>query len=159
MNGRDGRLKQLLLELDERTRRRAGKERGISRRRLLSSISGGTVVAAVGIGGLMELLASGEALAVGMQITIDGVTREPDKEEETPHRHLFTVTFQVTGINPDEITGNVNGRADHVISTGSRKEDQHFHVIQSSGVTLEQLVLSGPEDNNPGGHHHPVSIE
>src|SRR5947208_2634251 len=110
MNGRDNRLKELLLELDERTRRRARKERGISRRRLLGSISGSTVVAAVGIGGLMELLATGEALAVGMQITIDGVTREPDQQEETPHRHLFTVTFQVTSVSPTAIMGNVNGR-------------------------------------------------
>jgi hypothetical protein len=159
MNGRDSRTEELLSELTEQYSGRDAKVRRISRRRLFRSLAGNTVVSAIGVGGLLELLASREALAAGMQITIDGVTREPNQADETPHRHLFTVTFQVTSISPTAIMGNVNGRAGHVISTSSVPEDDHFHVIQWSGVSLEQLVLSGPEDNEAGGHMHPVSIE
>jgi hypothetical protein len=55
--------------------------------------------------------------------------------------------------------GNALGRAGHVISTSSVREDDHFHVIQMSGITIEQLILTGPEDNEAGGHMHAVSIE
>jgi hypothetical protein len=113
----------------------------------------------VGLGGLLELLAAHEALAVGTQFTIDGITREPNQTEETPHRHLFSVTFQVTSVSPTAIIGNASGRLGHVIQTSNAVEDDHFHVVQNGGVTLSQLVLSGPEDNNPGGHAHEVSIE
>src|SRR3954447_2574115 len=109
MNRADSRPTELLLELEREYRSRLGKGRTMSRRRLLGSISGNTVVAAVGIGGLLELLASRDAIAAGTQITIDGVTREPDEEEETPHRHLFTVTFQVFSVSPTAIMGSVNG--------------------------------------------------
>ena len=159
MTGRDSRTEQRLLEFGEGYFGRAAQGRRINRRHLFRAIAGNTVVSAISIGGLLELLASREAIAAGMQITIDGVTREPNQAEETPHRHLFTVTFQVTSVSPTAIMGNVVGRAGHVISTSSVPEDQHFHVIQMAGVSLEQLVLSGPEDNNPGGHMHPVSIE
>lgn len=159
MNRADSRPTELLLELEREYRSRLGKGRTMSRRRLLGSISGNTVVAAVGIGGLLELLASRDAIAAGTQITIDGVTREPDEEEETPHRHLFTVTFQVFSVSPTAIMGSVNGRAGHVISTGSVREDEHFHVISASSVSLEQLIVSGPEDNLTGHHKHPLSIE
>jgi hypothetical protein len=159
MNRRDSRPTALLSELEKEYRSRLKKGRTMSRRRLLGSISGNTVVAAVGIGGLLELLASREAIAAGTQITIDGVTREPDEAEETPHRHLFTVTFQVFSVSPTAIMGSVSGRAGHVISTGTAKEDEHFHVISASSVSLEQLILSGPEDNQAGAHKHPISIE
>src|SRR5437867_4235124 len=85
MNCRDSRTEQLLSQLEEEYFGRAAKRRRVSRRGLLRSIAGNTVVSAVGIGGLLELLASREAIAVGTQITIDGVTREPDQAEETPH--------------------------------------------------------------------------
>jgi len=159
MNSGDSRSTQLLAELEKEYRSRLRKGRTISRRRLLGSIPGNTVVAAVGIGGLLELLASREAIAAGTQITIDGVTREPDEAEETPHRHLFTVTFQVISVSPTAIMGSVYGRAGHVISTGTVREDEHFHVIIASSVSLEQLILSGPEDNQAGEHKHPISIE
>src|SRR5437867_5384252 len=147
MNRTDRRTEQLLRELEEQYFGSAAKGRRISRRRLFRSLAGNTVISAIGIGGLLELLASREAIAVGMQITIDGVTREPNQAEETPHRHLFTVTFQVTTVSPMAIMGNALGRAGHVISTSSVPEDDHFHVIQMSGVSLEQLILTGPEDN------------
>jgi hypothetical protein len=159
MNGRDSYMEQRLREVEEERRGRAAKGRRVSRRRLLGSIAGNTVVTAVGIGGLLELLASREAFAVGTQITLDGVTREPNQPEETPHRHLFSVTFQVTSVSPSAITGNAVGRAGHVISTSSVREDDHFHVIQWTGISLEQLILTGPEDNEAGGHMHLVSIE
>ena len=78
---------------------------------------------------------------------------------ETPHRHLFSVSFQVTSVSPSAIMGNAVGRLGHVISTSSIPEGDHFHVVQMSGVSLEQLILSGPEDGTPGGHMHQVSIE
>jgi hypothetical protein len=159
VNNADSRIEQRLLDLNEENLGRAANGRRISRRRLFGSLASNTVVSAVGIGGLLELLASREALAVGMQITIDGVTREPNQAEETPHRHLFSVTFQVTSISPSAIMGNAVGRAGHVISTSSVPEDDHFHIIQMGGISLEQLILSGPEDNMSGGHMHVVSIE
>jgi len=159
MNRAHSRPTELLSELEKEYRSRLRMGRTMSRRRLLGSMTGNAVVAAVGIGGLLELLASGDAIAAGTQITLDGVTREPDEEDETPHRHLFTVTFQVISVSPTAIMGSVSGRAGHVISTGTAKEDEHFHVISASSVSLEQLILSGPEDNEVGGHKHPISIE
>jgi len=162
MSRKDNRTEQHLselLELEEEHLRRTAKERGISRRRLLGSMAGNTVISAVGIGGLLELLANREALAVGTQITLDGVTRERTPLSETPHRHLFSATFQVISVSPSAITGNVVGRAGHVISTSNVAEDDHFHVISWSNISLEQLIYTGPEDNEPGGHMHQVSIE
>src|SRR6476469_7938823 len=81
MNGRDSRTEELLSELTEQYSGRDAKVRRISRRRLFRSLAGNTVVSAIGVGGLLELLASREALAAGMQITIDGVTREPNQAD------------------------------------------------------------------------------
>ena len=159
MNCTDRRPEQLLSELEEEYHGRAAEGRQVSRRQLLRSVAGNTVVTAVGIGGLLELLASREAIAVGTQITFLGVTRERTPLSETPHRHRFSINFQVTGVSPSAITGDAVGRADTVISTSATREDQHFHVIRMSNVSLESLVLTGPEDNEPGGHMHLVSIE
>jgi hypothetical protein len=60
---------------------------------------------------------------------------------------------------PSAIIGDVSGRTQSVISTGSVKEDQHFHLIEATGVALEDLILSGTENNEPGEHSHLVSIE
>jgi hypothetical protein len=158
MSSKDSRTEQLLLELEE-YRSRVAKDGRTSRRRLLKSIAGNTVVSAVGIGGLLELLASREVIAAGTQISFLGVTRERTPVSETPHRHTFSAAFQVTSVTPYAITGNVVGRADTVISTSNVKEDQHFHVFSQSNVSLEQLILTGPEDNEAGGHVHQVSIE
>jgi len=46
-----------------------------------------------------------------------------------------------------------------VISTGSVREDQHFHLIQATDVELETLILSGTENNEPAEHAHLVSLE
>src|SRR5438552_14435129 len=72
----DSRTEQRLLELEEEYLKRAPKGRRIGRRQLFRSLAGNTVVTAIGLGGLLELLASREALAVGMQIEFNGVTRE-----------------------------------------------------------------------------------
>src|SRR6266540_1436109 len=131
----------------------------ISRRALLRYGSGTAVVAGVGLAGLLELLEHREAIAAGTVIPIVGVTREPDDLEETPHRHTFSVRFRVTGVSPSAIIGDVSGRTEAVISTGSVREDKHFHLIEATDVELEDLILSGTENNEPGEHSHLVSIE
>jgi hypothetical protein len=141
-----------------RTRFAAGPQ--IGRRTLLKSGTGIAVVSAVGLSELLELLTNREAFAAGMVIPLVGVTREPFMDpEETPHRHTFSARFQVTDVSPTAIMGTISGRTARVISTGSEKEDQHFHIIRAEDVSLEQLILSGPEDNEEGEHTHQVSIE
>jgi hypothetical protein len=160
MNFKDSYTKQRLSTLREEYRSRGATGFRISRRALLRTSAGSAVVTAVGIGGLLELLANREAIAAGMIIEIVGVTREPFRDpDETPHRHTFLAHFQVTDVSPKAIMGNVSGSTKAVISTSSVEEDQHFHLISKQGISLEQLILSGPENNEPGGHQHEVSIE
>jgi hypothetical protein len=117
-------------------------------------------VAAVGIGGLLELLANREAIAAGMVIPIVVVTHAPfEAPDETPHRHTFSVRFQVTSVSPTAIIGTVVGRTEAVISTSSVEEEQHFHFIEKQSVSLEDLIFSGPENNETGEHTHQLSIE
>ncbi|HZS59965.1 MAG TPA: hypothetical protein VFA43_11900 [Gemmatimonadaceae bacterium] len=132
---------------------------GISRRALFRYGSGTAVIAGVGVAGLLDLLQNREALAAGIQIGLHGITREPDEPEETPHRHTFSAVFQVTSITPEAIMGDVSGHTGRVISTGSEREDQHFHLIRANDVALEALISSGPEDDEPGQHSHPLSLE
>jgi hypothetical protein len=132
---------------------------GISRRALLRASSGTAVIAGVGLAGWLEILQHREALAAGTVIVIGGITREPNEEDETPHRHTFSARFTVSSISPSAIIGDVAGRTAAVISTSSEKEDQHFHIIEGTDVSLEDLLLSGTEDNLPGEHAHLVSIE
>src|SRR5262249_15468430 len=102
---------------------------GISRRALFRYGSGTAVIATVGLAGLLELLQNGEAIAAAdIQIGLHGITREPDEPDETPHRHTFSAIFRVTGISPQGIMGDVSGHTGRVISTGSEREDQHFHL-------------------------------
>jgi hypothetical protein len=127
---------------------------------LLRASAGSAVVTAVGIGGLLELLANREAIAAGKVIAIVGVTREPfEAPGETPHRHRFSARFHVTDVSPTAIMGTVVGRTKGVISTSNVKEDKHFHLIPSQSVSLEQLIISGPENNESGEHTHQLSIE
>jgi hypothetical protein len=160
MNTRNPRPKHLLSELWEEYGHRGATGYRISRRGLLRSTAGSAVVAAIGIGGLLDLLANREAIAAGMVIAIRGVTREPfQAPDETPHRHAFSAHFQVTDVSPATIMGTLVGRTDAVISTGAVREEQHFHLIPMQSVSLEQLILSGPENNESGEHMHQVSIE
>jgi hypothetical protein len=159
MNSRNSRTKQLLSELWEEYHSRGATGSRISRRALLRYGSGTAVVAGVGLAGLLELLEHREAIAAGTVIPIVGITREPDEAEETPHRHTFSARFVVTSVSPSAIIGDVSGRTQAVISTGSVQEDQHFHVIEGTDVELEALILSGTENNEPGEHSHLVSIE
>jgi len=132
----------------------------IGRRTLLRSGTGIAAVSAVGMSGLLELLSNREALAAGMVIPLVGVTREPFMDpEETPHRHTFSARFRVTDVSETAIMGTISGRTERVISTGSETEDQHFHIIPAQDVSLEELVLTGPENNEEGEHTHQVSIE
>src|SRR5262245_24522804 len=160
MDPSNSRMKQLLSELWEKHRSRSGGRFQITRRVLLKSGAGGALVSAVGLGGLLELLANREALAAGLVIPIVGVTREPFMDpDETPHRHTFSVHFGVTDVSPTAILGTVVGRTLRVISTSDVEEEQHFHFISSESVSLEDLILSGPENNESGEHTHQVSIE
>ena len=150
----------LLSALWEQYRTRVAIGPQIGRRALLRSGTGIAAVSVVGISGLLELLMHREAFAAGMVIPLVGVTHEPFMDpDETPHRHTFSARFQVTDVSPTAIMGTISGRTARVISTGSEKEDQHFHIIQAQDVSLEQLILSGPEDNEEGEHAHQVSIE
>jgi hypothetical protein len=130
----------------------------MSRRELFRYSSGTAVVTAIGVAGLLELLENREAIAQGMVIALLGVTSEPNVPDETPHRHTFSARFQPTRITPSTIVGDVSGRTQAVISTGTEKEDQHFHTIQGTGVILETLILSGTENDVPGEHKHQVSV-
>ena len=159
MNLRGHRAEQLLSKPAEDDPGRPATGSRISRRALLRYGSGTAVVAGVGLAGLLELLEHREAIAAGTVIPIVGMTGEPDEAEETPHRHTFSARFVVTSISPTVIIGNVSGRTQAVFSTGSVKEDQHFHVIEGTGVELEALILSGTENSKPGEHSHVVSIE
>ena len=141
-----------------RTRVATGPQ--IGRRALLRSGAGIAAVSAVGMSGLLELLTNREALAAGMVIPLVGVTREPFMDpDETPHRHTFSARFRVTDVSETAIMGSIWGRTARVISTGSETEEQHFHIISARNVSLEELVLSGPENNEEGEHTHQVSIE
>jgi hypothetical protein len=159
MNFRGHRAAKLLSKFagDEPGRPTTGSR--ISRRALFRYGSGTVVVAGVGLAGLLELLENREAIAAGTVIPIQGMTREPDEADETPHRHTFSARFVVTSVSPSAIMGDVSGRTQAVISTGSVKEDQHFHVIEGTDVELEDLILSGTENNEPDEHSHLVSIE
>jgi len=137
----------------------AASDSRIGRRALFKYGSGTVVVASVGLSGLLQLLENREALAAGTVIPLHGITREPDEAEEVPHRHTFSARFRVTSVSPTAIIGDVSGRTERVISTGSEDEDQHFHIIEGSDVALEALILSGTEDNEPDEHSHLVSIE
>jgi hypothetical protein len=160
MNSRNNHTKQVLSALWERSRSRGATGSRISRRALLRSSAGSAVVSAVGIGGLLELLANREAIAAGMVIAMVGVTREPfSAPDETPHRHTFSARFQVTDVSDTAIIGTIVGRTARVISTGPVAEEQHFHLIPTQSVSLEDLILSGPENNESGEHTHELSIE
>jgi hypothetical protein len=159
MNFKGHRAEHLLSNLAGDNPGRPATGSRISRRALLRYGSGTAVVAGVGLAGLLELLEHREAIAAGTVIPIVGITREPDEAEETPHRHTFSARFVVTSVSPSAIIGDVSGRTQAVISTGSVQEDQHFHVIEGTDVELEALILSGTENNEPGEHSHLVSIE
>jgi hypothetical protein len=159
MSFRDDRAEQLQSKFAGDDPGRPATGSGISRRALLGYGSGTVVVAGAGLAGLLELLVHREAIAAGTVIPIVGMTREPDEADETPHRHTFSVRFRVTSVSPSAIIGDVSGRTESVISTGSVNEDQHFHLIEGTDVTLEALILSGTENNEPDEHSHLVSIE
>jgi hypothetical protein len=149
-----------LSALWEHYRGRVTTGAGFGRRTLLRSGTGAAVVSVVGIGGLFELLGSREAIAAGAVIPLVGVTREPFMDpDETPHRHTFTANFHVTDVSPTAIVGDVRGRTGRVISTGDEREEHHFHLISMQGVSLEQVLQTGPENNESGEHTHEASIE
>src|SRR5215475_1280468 len=160
MNSRNSHTKQLLSARWEEYRSRGATGVRMSRRALLRASAGSAVVSAVGIGGLLELLTNREAIAAGKVIAIVGVTREPFMApDETPHRHTFSVHFQVTHVSATAIMGNVVGHTEAVISTSPVEEEQHFHLISMQNVSLEAVILSGPENNESGEHTHQLSIE
>ena len=159
MNFRGHRVQELLSKGAEKYPARPAVGPRISRRALLGYSPGIAAVAGVGLAGLLELLEHREAIAAGTVIPLVGITREPDEEEETPHRHPFSARFRVTSVSPLAIIGDLSGRTAAVISTGSEHEEQHFHLIEGTDVALEDLIFSGPENNEPGEHAHQVSIE
>jgi hypothetical protein len=171
MNSRVSRTQRLLSELEERYLSEIEEEylardgerpritRRISRRELLRSGAGTTIVSAVGAAGLVELLANRAAIAQGQVIALTGVTRERIPGSETPHRHTFSATFTTTSISPSAIIGNVSGGTTSLIQTSSVVEEGHFHRIQGIGVRLDHLIFSGPENNEAGEHVHHVDLE
>ena len=159
MSSRSNRMEELLSKPGGVYRGLDATGSRMSRRELLRHTSSTAVVTAIGMAGLLELLENRQAIAQGMVIELVGVTREPNFPEETPHRHTFSARFQPTRITPSTIVGDVTGRTQAVISTGTAKEDQHFHDIHGTGVVLDALILSGTENNVSGEHKHQVSIE
>src|SRR5262245_20862393 len=104
----------------DRYRSHAATGPGIGRRTLLRSGAGVAAVSAVGMSGLLELIANRGAIAAGTVISILGLTREPFMDpDETPHRHGFSARFRVTDVSPAAIVGIISGRTSYVISTGS----------------------------------------
>ena len=159
MSNRSNRSEELLSKPEGLYRGLDATGSRMSRRELLRYSSRTAVVTAIGMAGLLDLLANREAIAQGMVIQLVGVTREPNLPEETPHRHTFSARFRPTSVTSSAIVGDVSGRTQAVISTGTEKEDQHFHNIQETGLTLSALILSGTENDVAGEHSHLVSIE
>ena len=160
MSNRSNRTEELLSKPEGLYRGLDATGSRMSRRELLRYSSRTAVVTAIGMAGLLDLLANREAIAQGMGvIQLVGVTREPNLPEETPHRHTFSARFRPTSVTSSAIVGDVSGRTQAVISTGSEKEEQHFHNIQGTGVPLGTLILSGTENDAPEGHSHQVSVE
>jgi hypothetical protein len=167
----DSRNSQTILSaLWEKYRGRVATGSGFGRRAFLRSGTGIAAVSAVGISGLLELLANREALAAGNVIPIVGVTREPFMApDETPHRHTFSVRFHVTDVSDTAIMGIVVGRTESVIARGiisargslllrrtAADHGPHFRVTidelivgvglgwrPAAGMTSYRLVLAG----------------
>src|SRR5262249_17279294 len=80
-----------LSALWKQSRSRVATGGRLGRRTFLRSGTGAAAVSIVGIGGLLELFATDQAIAAGsVVIPIVGVTREPFMDpDETPHRHTF----------------------------------------------------------------------
>jgi hypothetical protein len=129
-----------------RKERRTAMHSHISRRDLLKSAGGTTVVSAVGISGLLSLLANRQAVAAGHVIAIVGMTGEFGQRQsgaQNPaHRHTFAANFTLKSINPDTgvLLGDIFGTTGQVVSTGHDQEDFHVHPIQMSNVIIEQTI-------------------
>ena len=117
----------------------------ISRRDLMKTMAGSPIVATLGSGGLLTLLANRQAVAAGTTIPIVGVTSETGDRgtmEGEAHRHTFGAIFTLKSINPDNgnITGDIIGRTQLVISTGDEAEDFHVHFSQMRNVLISQTI-------------------
>lgn len=124
-------------------------EEKISRREILRSASGTAVVSAVGIGGLLSMLANRQAVAAGTTIAVVGVTDERgDRILNTPgaaHRHTFRAGFIVKSINPDTgvIIGDLVGQTDLTLETGPHDEPPHRHPIRIMNAQIGGTVDTG----------------
>ena len=132
----------------------------ISRRGLVRSLAGTPVVATLGTGGLLTLLANRQAVAAGTAIPIAGVTSETGDRgtmEGEAHRHTFGAIFTMRSINPDNgnILGDIIGRTQLVVSTGDEREDFHVHFIQMRNVLISQTVPTLVADQ----HLHQLHVD
>jgi hypothetical protein len=136
-------------------------ESQITRRDLIRSVAGTTVVRAVGISGLFSLLANRQAVAAGNVFQIEGITGEVGEHEagadEPAHRHTFSAGFTVKEINPDNgfIIGDLSGRTFEVISTGHEPEDEHVHLILVRNARIEDQVNTTEADE----HFHRLNVD
>jgi hypothetical protein len=133
----------------------------LTRRELLKSGSTGTVIAAVGVGGLLSMLANRQAVAAGAIIAVVGVTSDVgDRNPNTPgaaHRHTFDAGFFVRSINPNTgvITGDLFGQTRLVIETGPDDEEFHIHPIRLLGVRIGDTVNTRVADF----HAHSLHVD
>lgn len=111
-----------------------GKE--IRRRDLLKGMATSPVVATLGTGGLLSLLANRQAVAQGTVIEITGVTAG------SGHVHTFTAGFRLRNINTETgvITGDIVGRTLATIATGGSPAQDHLHTVRMLGVQIGQSV-------------------
>ena len=134
--------------------------KSINRRDLLRSIAGSPVVATLGAGGLLTLLANRQAVAAGTSLPIVGFTSEFGDRGTQPgeaHRHTFGAIFTLKSINPDNgnITGDIIGQTQQVISTGDEPEDFHVHFIRMQGVLITQTIPTFVADQ----HAHQLHVD
>jgi hypothetical protein len=141
-------------------RRRKAVNKQINRRELLRSMAGSPVMAALGAGGLLTLLADRQAVAAGTAIPIVGVTSEVGDRGTMAgeaHRHTFGAIFTLKRINPNngDITGDIIGQTQQVLSTGDEPEDFHVHFIRMQNVLISQTIPTFVADQ----HAHQLHVD
>jgi len=136
-------------------------ENRLSRREILRGASGSAVISAVGIGGLLSMLANRQAVAAGTVFAVVGVTSdEGDRIPSTPgaaHRHTFAAQFTVKSINPNTgvIIGDLQGITDKVIQTGPDEEEFHRHLIRILNAQIGGTVNTTVNDF----HSHSLHVD
>ena len=73
------------------------------------------------------------------------------------HRHTFGAIFTLKRINPNngDITGDIIGQTQQVLSTGDEPEDFHVHFIRMQNVLISQTIPTFVADQ----HAHQLHVD